>query len=272
MATPATQPADPAPIRPTHDRVRRLELFPIPVFVWTWDQAERRKSELLEAIHRRRASDPGIVRTNRDGWHSQTDLPAWSEPGFPELVQWAAGCVEKSGLSLGEDPEAEHEPLGCWRANGWANVNPPGGHNISHTHAQRNWNWSACYYVHLPNIGRHEVGGALVLEERGTGLQPPNVSGCSRSFRYIPAEGEIIIFPATLYHRVEPHSGPGDRVSIAFNFHNPALENARLWEHRPRIWWRKFPLLMKRVAALRGSQDWSAGASPQGYDVVPERS
>ncbi|WP_205479086.1 putative 2OG-Fe(II) oxygenase [Sphingomonas arenae] len=269
MATLANRPTDRSSASAAPEEGgRRLDLFPVPVFIWKWNEAEQRKSQLLETIRHRRASEPGIVRTNRDGWHSDTDLPAWEEPGFLELVRWATACVRQSSLIWSGDAVANSELLGSWRLNGWANVNPPGGHNISHTHAQRNWNWSACYYVDLPDIAREEVGGALVLEERGTGLRPKGGQP-SRTFRHIPAEGEIIIFPATLFHSVEPHNGPGDRVSIALNFHHPALELARLWEHRPRIWWRKFPKLMRRVAQLRGSQDWSAGAAPHGYDVVP---
>ena len=108
-----------------------------------------------------------------------------------------------------------------------------------------------------------------MLEEKGLGLGRREPDHCSRSYRYIPAEGELVVFPAWLYHRVEPHAGESDRISIAFNFHHPDLEPSRLWEHRPRWWWRKFPGLLRRIARLRGTQDWSAGAAPMGYDVVP---
>lgn len=258
-----------------HEAVRvqpatRMDLFPTPLFVWRWEEADARKAQLLDAIRSRRANSPGVVKTNRKGWHSETDLPAWPEPGIGELVRWATRCVG-DGSSSWRDAEAARPGSlpGPWRVSGWANVNPPGGHNVSHTHAQRNWHWSACYYVDLPDIARDDVGGALVLEERGTGLRPRGGEPYSRQHRYIPSEGELVVFPAWLYHRVEPHAGPRDRVSIAFNFHHPALEQSRLWEHRPRIWWRKFPGIMRQISARRGTQDWSEGAAPMGYDVDP---
>ena len=75
-------------------------------------------------------------------------------------MSWAARCVEE-GSCQWREPHSGPPPdfPGPWRVNGWANVNSPGGHNISHTHAQRNWHWSACYYVDLPGLapGRHTL-------------------------------------------------------------------------------------------------------------------
>ena len=36
-----------------------------------------------------------------------------------------------------------------------------------------------------------------------------------------------------------------------------ALEPSQLREHRPRWWWRRFPGLLRTIAAYRGTQDWS---------------
>lgn len=253
------------------DEPVKLELFPLPLFVWRWQEAAVRKPELVAAVAQRRATSAGIVRTNRNGWHSDTDLPAWQEPAIRDLVSWAARCVEEGSWQWRE-PHSGPPPdfPGPWRVNGWANVNPPGGHNISHTHAQRNWHWSACYYVDLPGLAAEGTGGALVLEERGTGLKARGGNPWSRQHRYVPSEGELVVFPSWLYHRVEPHAGAADRMTIAFNFYHPALEPSRLWEHRPRWWWRRFPGLLRKIAAYRGTQDWSEGAAPLGYDVVPK--
>jgi uncharacterized protein (TIGR02466 family) len=248
--------------------VTRLDLFPVPVFRWAWARAAELKPALLAAIQQRRASDPGVVKSNRDGWHSDTDLPSWDDPSVQELVRWCAQCVEASTFNWSG---ARPVPLGPWRMMGWANVNPPGGaHNISHTHAQKPWHWSACYYLELAGLsGTGDRGGALVLEERGTGLHLRGDDGPSRAHQIVPEEGELIIFPSWLYHRVEEHSGTGDRVTIAFNLHNSALERARLWEIYQRWWWRKFPSVMRRIAKWRASPDQSLDAAPEGSDVQP---
>lgn len=249
---------------------QRVDLFPTPLFISHWKEAAACKLDLIAAIEQRQATSAGIVRTNRDGWHSDIDLPAWEDPAIADLVRWAARCVEEISRRWRDDCGSLPKFPGPWRVNGWANVNPPGGHNISHTHAQRNWHWSACYYVDLPDLEPQANGGALVLEERGTGLKPRGGDPWSRQHRHVPSEGELAVFPSWLYHRVEAHAGPGARITIAFNFHHPVLEASRLWEHRPRWWWRRFPRLLRRIAAYRGAQDWSDGAAPLGYDVVPE--
>ena len=250
------------------ETVRRLDLFPVPVFRWTWARAAELKPALLAAVQQRRTSDTGVVKSNRDGWHSGTDLPSWDDPSVQELVRWCAECAEASTF---EWNGSQAVPLGPWRIMGWANVNPPGGaHKISHTHAQKAWHWSACYYLEVPRPSADsDPGGALVLEERGTGLGLRSIVEPSRLQRIAPEEGELIIFPSWLYHRVEEHSGARDRVTIAFNLHNPALERARLWEIYPRWWWRKFPAVMRRIAKWRATPDRSLDATPEGSDVRP---
>lgn len=257
-----------ADLRPAPPPAERLDLFATPVMFFRWSDAEARKAEIVEAIRRRQATDPGIQRTNRNGWHSKTDLPAWPDPAIQALVQWVAGRAEVASLEWRARSEAP--TFEAWRMDGWANVNPPGGYNALHHHAQRDWHWSACYYVHLGEISTADVGGRLVFEERGMGLDPKS-AGDRRSCRVVPEEGQLIFFPAWLNHRVEPHAAGGDRISIAFNLHNPALERSRLWEHKPSWKWRLFPAVMREVAAWRGTRDETPGALPPGVDVTVAR-
>jgi uncharacterized protein (TIGR02466 family) len=245
----------------------RMELFPTPVFAWRWPEAERWKAEIVDAVRKRQRESAGIIRTNRNGWHSEIDLPAWPEPAIQALVRWVAGRAQETSLSWREG--IEPAPFGPWRMNGWANINPPEGYNALHHHAQRNWHWSACYYLELGDIsGPTDVGGALVFEEHGMGLDLAGAAG-RRSRRFVPAEGQVVIFPSWLYHKVEPHRSGGERISIAFNLRNAALEKSRLWEQRPTWQWRTFPGLMRRIAAWRGLPDGGWNAVPPGTDVTP---
>lgn len=243
----------------------RLDLFPVPVMTWHWPEAADRKAEIIGAIRQRRDGDPGMKRTNRDGWHSRTNLPAWSEPGIQELVRWVASCAQAASLEWREGIDASK--LGPWRMNGWANVNPAGAHNIAHHHIQRNWHWSACYYVHLGEISSEDLGGALVFHDNDTGLNLKS-SESRRSHRVVPREGQLILFPAWLHHSVEPHSSEDDRISIAFNLHNLELERSRFWKYRPPLAWRIRPGLMARYAKWRGRPDRRLNAPPPGWDII----
>jgi uncharacterized protein (TIGR02466 family) len=250
------------------DRIQRpsvdqsFGLFPIPVCVFRWPEAEKLKNQIVGAVRQRQVS-PGLVRTNRNGWHSSTDLPSWPEPAVQALTRWTARCTEQATMSTyhGNRPVS----FDAWRMNGWANVNPPGGYNRLHNHARRNWHWSACYYVELGDIPAANAGGALVFVERATGLVPTGAP--PRTFRFVPQEGMLIIFPSWLHHEVEPHEAGSDRISIAFNLHNEAIEKSRLWEHRPTWMWRTFPRAMRQVASWRGTPDESQNAAPPGVNI-----
>jgi uncharacterized protein (TIGR02466 family) len=240
-------------------------LFPTPVLVFRWPDAERFKSKIVEAV-RLRQNTPGVVRSNRNAWHSEIDLPAWPEPALQALTRWTAGCAEQASLDRYQG--VEQVLFSPWRMNGWANVNPPGGFNRSHHHVGRNWHWSAVYYVELGDIPlARDSGGALVFAEKGMGLQPKGAP--HRTYRLDPNEGDLVIFPSWLYHEVEAHNTRDDRISIAFNLHNKALERSRLWEHRPKWLWRTWPSAMRRIASWRGAPDESQNAVPPGVDMVP---
>jgi len=243
----------------------RLDLFPVPVMTWHWPEAADRKAEIIGAIRQRRDGDPGMKRTNRDGWHSHNDLPQWPEPAIQELVRWVGSCTQAASLEWRDGIDVSD--FGPWRMTGWANVNPAGGYNVAHDHSQRNWHWSACFYVELGDISAENVGGALVFHERGTGLDIKS-SEVRRSRRVVPKEGQLILFPSWLYHSVEPHSTEGERISIAFNLHNPALEKSRFWKYHPPLAWRIWPGLMARYAKWRGRPDRRLNAPPPGWDII----
>jgi uncharacterized protein (TIGR02466 family) len=220
---------------------------------------------LVESVEQRRRASTGIVRTNVNAWHSEVDLPGWPDGAIQSLVRWIVESARSTSRLLNGAANAD---IVHWRLNGWANVNPAGGRNSSHHHAQRNWHWSACYYVHLGAIESDDaLGGALVFEEWGTGLAAAMQGGARRAWRHRPSEGELVLFPAWLHHSVEPHFSKEARMSMAFNLHGMGLERSRLWSYQPPLHWRLFPGWMRRLSALVGGQDLSRHALPPGYDV-----
>jgi uncharacterized protein (TIGR02466 family) len=245
---------------------RLLELFPIPLVMWHWPEAAENKAALIESVEKRRRASSGIVRTNVNGWHSEIDLPGWPDAAIQSLVRWIVECARRTSRLLNGDTDGD---VRHWRVNGWANVNPAGGRNSLHHHAQRNWHWSACYYVHLGVIESDDtLGGALVFEEWGTGLAAAGMKGDTRrSWRHRPAEGQLLLFPSWLHHSVEPHFSTEPRMSMAFNLHGAGLERSRIWSYQPPVLWRFFPRLMRRVSALMGGADLSRHATPPGCDV-----
>jgi uncharacterized protein (TIGR02466 family) len=103
--------------------------------------------------------------------------------------------------------------------NMWANINPPGGYNRPHLHP--NSHFSGVYYIKAPKNSGQIVFNEprstahMVMPRRKEG-EPP--SHLWREVRVNPLEGRIIIFPAWLWHCVEPNESNDIRISVSFNF------------------------------------------------------
>jgi uncharacterized protein (TIGR02466 family) len=92
----------------------------------------------------------------------------------------------------------------------WINVNSKNGYNISHNH------------------GGSFLSGVVYLQSTDTGFiefEPLNyiykinhpMWYYNGSAKYYPKDGDVIIFPSYLVHRVEPNPSDRDRINIAFN-------------------------------------------------------
>ena len=88
--------------------------------------------------------DKGVTKTNVKGWHSETNMHEM--PQFKSLVDE----LFKMQFEVFKEEWLDREPrLG----NMWANINPPGGYNRPHIHA--NSLFSGVYYIKAPaNSGK----------------------------------------------------------------------------------------------------------------------
>jgi uncharacterized protein (TIGR02466 family) len=248
--------------------VARNDIFPVPVFVYRWPEADRLNPELAAAILKRCHATPGRVATNVGGWHSEYDVPEWPEPAFGMVLRWATATVATVIATWRPGPPAPPPPT--LRVMNWANVNPPhGARNRSHHHIRRDWHWTAVYYVQTPRATVPAGGcGDLVFEDRFAGIDlAQRAREDRRVHRHHPRPGELVVFPAWIYHSVDAHDDDVERISIGFNFHSPMLEDSRYWAHRKSALWKAAPWLMRPLARLYGSWDQSDPGGPPGYDV-----
>ena len=152
----------------------------------------------------------GIKKTNVDGWHSETNMHEKPEykPLDDELFRMAHQIFEEEWL--------EREPF---LGNMWANINPFGGYNKPHVHP--NALFSGVYYVKTPpNCGRligqdPRPGIQTCMPSRKKGQPPKHLW---RDVHLQPQENRAIIFPAWLWHSVEPNQSNENRISVSFNF------------------------------------------------------
>ena len=184
-------------------------LFPTPVYV-----ADIKHPTLNQNLERDiiawSKEDKGIKRTNVKGWHSTTNMH--ERPEFKNLVNMLYACQK----TIYEQEYYESEPV---LGNMWANINPPGGMNMPHLHP--NCLFSGVYYVKSnPKSGRLKImdprpGAQMYMPIRKEGDPGRDMW---RDANIEPVEGRIIMFPAWLWHSVEPNQSDDIRISVSFNF------------------------------------------------------
>jgi len=159
-----------------------------------------------------RDKKPGVVISNRGGWHSKDILqpiPDELQNFFNQVQNWANNyCAQITGIT--------DLVLGNW----WVNINPQYTYNRTHDHQKSIL--SGVYYVDCEG----ENIGELVVErddnmEFFAGKYLNQSPLCLNTFRMLPYTGFLLMFPAWTYHSVEANLEDRDRISIAFNLVDP---------------------------------------------------
>ena len=167
-------------------------------------------NEMAKNIIQWSNEDKGIQKTNVKGWHSTTEMH--KKPEYKPLVDELFKMVHQV---FAEEWLDKQPVLG----NMWANINGPGGYNRPHVHP--NSLFSGVYYVKTPpNCGKlicndPRPGIQTCMPNRKKGQPPKHLW---REVHLQPKENRTIIFPAWLWHSVEPNESNEPRISVSFNF------------------------------------------------------
>ena len=185
----------------------REEFFPTSVF---GKDIKLDNDKLAQDIVNWSNQDQGLQKTNYKGWHSKTDMA--SKPEYQPLVdELMIMCKD-----MFKEEWLDREPV---LGNMWANINPKDGMNQPHIHP--NSLFSGVYYVKSnPQSGRLKIydprpGAQIVMPIRKKGQPPKHLW---RDANIDPIPGRIIMFPAWLWHSVEPNQSNDIRISVSFNF------------------------------------------------------
>ena len=192
-------------------------LFPTPLLSYRIADAARINPLLLEEIETRRQASPGVVRSNRGGWHSANDFFARTEPGHLALAGAIRDAVVDATMTISGDPGRLQRAN--YRLVGWVNVNPPGAYNAPHDHPGSFW--SGSYYVAKDcAAAEDEAGGAIsFIDPRCAPAGQPLVKApmFAGNHNLRPAPGTLLLFPSNAKHWVHPNTAQADRVTVAFN-------------------------------------------------------
>ena len=185
----------------------REEFFPTNVY---GKDVQLDNNKLTQDIINWSNQDPGVAKTNVKGWHSTTDMA--SKPEYQTLVNE----LMIMSKDIFKEEWLDREPV---LGNMWANINPKEGSNQPHIHP--NSLFSGVYYVKSnPQAGRLKIydprpGAQIVMPVRKEG-QPPKHLWRDANLDSFP--GRVIMFPAWLWHAVEPNQSDELRISVSFNF------------------------------------------------------
>ena len=189
--------------------IHRELFFATPVYVKDVGTPEYNKY-LEEQIVNWSKKDPGLQKTNMNGWHSPTDMHTKIE--YKNLIEE----LHIAQQEIYKDECLDSEPF---LGNMWANINPPGSMNRAHMHP--NSLWSGVYYVKAPqNSGQLKIEDPRSVAAMSRPRQKPGKlpDRLWRETHYEPKAGRLIMFPAWLNHCVDPNESNDIRISVSFNF------------------------------------------------------
>ena len=184
--------------------------FPTQIYIKDIPNAISLNQYLEQKILQWSQQDKGVSKTNAGGWHSTTDMNTKEEYNdlTRELFAMQDEIFAKEKLTL--------KPV---LGNMWANINYPGNFNRPHIHP--NALFSGVYWVKAPV----QSGNFMVYDPRpGVQMSMPNrkegklPSELWREVHYEPKAGTAIMFPAWLWHEVNPNESNDTRISVSFNF------------------------------------------------------
>ena len=185
------------------------EFFPTPI--WTVDlepqAGEALNQQVLADLERLTSPRPPLPHASAS-W--QTDADMHVRPEFAELTSLLRKAVT-AALDFLQINYRDFSITGCW-----ANFNPTGGLNSSHTHP--NNYLSGVYYVRTPS-GADTIDffdprpAAVAWMPRTRQLNRFNGNRMTVKVR----AGRLVLFPAWLSHGVPTNPTKQERISIAFN-------------------------------------------------------
>ena len=195
------------------DNLEILKLFPESVFKYKFEKFENFNPELSNYIYNLNKSDKaGVTKSNRGGWHSEDfdlrDSNSIQVKFALELQKYILNTFKELGW------KTENKKIQILSM--WAIINRKDDFNVIHSHP--NCLLSAAYYVKAPkDCGRFQIENPNSIKKH---IAPEIVNKNEHNVLLAGIEineGDLIIFPGYLPHKVARNQSDEDRIVISFN-------------------------------------------------------
>lgn len=187
--------------------------FPEPVLRYKFEDYKNFNLNLKRYIYELQKENPSAqIRSNRGGWHSPnfklTDKNSIQNKFVLELQKY----IFRSFQTLGWKTENKKMVISAM----WAIINKKNDFNVVHTHP--NSYLSAAYYVSAPkNCGKFQVESLNIAKRHSY----PEILKNNELNTHVAGlevnEGDLLIFPGYLPHKVAMNESEQDRIVISFN-------------------------------------------------------
>ena len=198
-----------------------LTYFPQPIFRYKVDNYKTFNKELEEYIYKLKEEDnEGVVRSNRGGWHSKSfkvrEKGSIQNRFTQELSKYIFDVIQTYGWKCVPERVVVSEM--------WAIINKPRDFNVIHTHP--NAYLSAAYYVKAPEkAGRFVIENPLSVARHSYPAHATKTEYNIKAAALDIEEGDLLLFPAYLPHKVNENKSDEDRIVISFNVNINNFDN-----------------------------------------------
>lgn len=217
------------------EEARAFSLFSTPVFVFPLAEHADLRAELRARLLAEREASPGVLVSNRGGWHSRPDLAQRSEPCFQRLMTIVIQHVRTAFVEVARAAGADADRRFRYAVHGWAMILCDGGYIVAHDHADAHW--SIAYYVDAGDADPEtdpDSGALAFLSPVGGAGSVGGTSLFPSTFTVRPRDGVLVVFPGWLQHYVHPYRGTRPRISVSCNVRMElALRHEPNEEHSP---------------------------------------
>lgn len=199
-----------------------INLFTTPIYKKMWHDAEKYNNDIKNIILNNMDANLGTSTTNVGGWRSEEDLHTWSDFAIQKLLSWINDELKTFILILCDNKYLiENIKV---KSRSWANVNFKEGYKKIHNHFDSHW--AGSYYITDtgPNdsiTNYNDKDGSIEFLDPRPGASSMRIPGdifFPPRIKFTPIAGELLIFPAWLFHFVNAHTNTLPRISVAFDF------------------------------------------------------
>ena len=190
-----------------------FKFFPEPIFKYRFEKFKEFNNELADYIYKLRSEDNvGLTKSNRGGWHSKNfKLDNKDSIQFKFAVE-----IQKYILDVFRNYGWKTEQNRIQIKEMWAIINKKDDFNVIHTHP--NCYLSSAYYVKAP-----ENCGKFLIENPNQAKKHFYPQLANKTELNMPiagfdvSEGDLLLFPGYLPHKVAKNDSDEDRIVISFN-------------------------------------------------------